>query len=205
LQDARKVHNSTAGAPQNVAAAQALGDLSHLVYVPTEKPAKGAGEFLIMDIWNSMDGLNQFFANPTVQEQAGQIFTQRDPVVWTRAEGFAGYHIPAPYGRNDRIVAIVRGKVESREKAMAVHNEIVKQSSTAAHRAGDLSHEAYFRMAAPNTPEALEFLAVDMWMDHQGMHDFYDKPEFMQALGNLFTGQPDASTWIHPAGDWVEW
>ena len=45
-----------------------------MVYVPMEAPKKGAGEFLILDIWNSMEGLNNFFANPTVQEQAGQIF-----------------------------------------------------------------------------------------------------------------------------------
>ncbi len=83
LEEARKLHNSTAGHPANVAAAKSLGDVSHMVYVPMEKPKKGAGEFLILDIWNSMDGINQFFANPTVQEQAGQIFTERDPVVWS--------------------------------------------------------------------------------------------------------------------------
>src|SRR5205823_11841342 len=70
LEAARKVHNETAGAPQNVAAARSLGDLSHMVYVPLGggEPEAGAGEFLIMDIWNSMDGLNQFFANKQVQE-----------------------------------------------------------------------------------------------------------------------------------------
>jgi len=83
LEAARGIHNSTAGAPPNIAAAQSLGDLSHMVYVPLEPPKQGAGEFLIMDIWNSMDGLNQFFANPQVQAQAGQIFTTRDPVVWS--------------------------------------------------------------------------------------------------------------------------
>jgi len=205
LEEARKLHNSTAGNPSNITAAQSLGDISHMVYSPLEKPKKGAGEFLIMDIWNSTEGLNTFFADHNVQEQAGQIFTKRDPVVWASAEGFAGYHFPAPYGRNDRVVAVVRGTVESREKAMTVHNGIVGQISAAAHKAGDLSHEAYFRLAPPNSSEPLEFLAFDVWMDAKGMQTFYGQPEFMQGLGALFMGQPDFSVWTHPAGDWTEW
>src|SRR5271157_3090137 len=99
VEAARKLHNQTAGDPANVAAAQSLGDVSHMVHVPFHQDGKGPGEFLILDIWNNLEGLNQFFANPTVQEQAGKIFTTRDPVVWTPAEGFISYHIPAPFGK----------------------------------------------------------------------------------------------------------
>ena len=205
LEAARGVHNQTAGAPENMAAAQALGDISHMVYVPLEKPKKGAGEFLIMDFWNNLDGLNQFFANPTVQEQAGQIFTSRDPVVWTPAEGFTSYHIPAPFGNNDRTVAVVRGKVASREKARTIHNAGSGKMINQARKASVLSHEAYLRLAPPNSPEALEFLAVDVWMNQAGMHTFYDQPEFMQTLDGLFAAEPDFSVWSHPNGDWAEW
>src|SRR5881628_1293979 len=69
LEVARNIHNETAGAPPNVAAARSLGDLSHMVYVPAGQPSTGASEFLILDVWNRLDGLNQFFANPQVQEQ----------------------------------------------------------------------------------------------------------------------------------------
>src|SRR5512135_3896249 len=119
LDAARKIHNSTAGAPENIAAVRSLGDLSHMVYVPMEKPASGAGEFLILDIWTSPDGINQFFSNPTVQEQAGQIFSQRDPVVWTAANGFTGYHFPAPFGKNDRLVTTARGMLKSMDESCA--------------------------------------------------------------------------------------
>src|SRR3954468_2534932 len=141
---AREIHNTTAGAPANVAAAQALGDLSHMVYVPTGGPGAAPGEFLILDVWNRLDGLNQFFANPHVQAQAGQIFTARDPVVWTPAPGFFSYHLPAPDGKNERIVAIVRGPVRSQAQAQAVHNAIVAGQMSKARRAGNLSHVAYF-------------------------------------------------------------
>ncbi len=205
LENARTIHNETAGAPPNVAAARSLGDLSHMVYVPANHNGTDSSEFLILDVWNNIDGLNQFFANKQVQEQAGQIFSQRDPVVWTPAEGFYNYHIPVPYGKNERIVAVVRGKVSSIDEARTVHNEIVGNNVNAARMAGDVSHEAYVRLAAPGSPEALEFFAVDVWMDASGMNKYYDNPEFMSSFQKLFAAQPTTSTWVHPTGDWVEW
>ena len=84
LEAARQVHNQTAGAPEGVAAAKSLGDLSHMVYVPVNKEL---AELFIMDVWTSPGGLNQFFSDPQVQQGAAMIFTQRDPVVWEPAEG----------------------------------------------------------------------------------------------------------------------
>src|SRR5262245_10014773 len=92
LEAARSIHNATAGAQANAAAAQSLVDFSHMVYVPLDEHTGGAGEFLILDVWNNLAGLNQFFANPQVQEQAGQIFSARDRVVWVPADGFLSYH-----------------------------------------------------------------------------------------------------------------
>ena len=205
LEAARAVHNATAGAPANVAAARALGDLSHMVYVPANQTGPEAGEFLILDVWNSLEGLNQFFANKQVQEQAGEIFAQRDPVVWQPAPGFFNYYLPAPHGRDDRTVAFVRGRLPSLEQGQAVHNQIVTNTVQAARMAGDLSHAAYLRLAAPGTPEALEFCALDVWMDPVGMSRLYSDPAFPAALAQLFAGAPTQSAWRHPAGEWVEW
>ncbi len=205
LEEARTIHNETAGAPQNVAAARSLGDLSHMVYVPMERPQSGAGEFLILDLWNNLDGLGQFFANPQVQEQGGRIFSKRDPVVWASAPGFHSYHLPVPHGVNDRIVAIVRGMVSSHAEAQTIHNSFVASQINSARKAGDISHEAYFRMAPPDAPEALEFFAVDVWTDAQSMGEYYAQPGFMQGLQGLFTAEPMTSVWVHPEGDWVEW
>ena len=204
LEAARALHNSTAGAPANVAAARSLGDVSHMVYVPADHNG-AAGEFLILDVWNSLDGLNQFFANRQVQEQAGQIFTERDPVVWMPAKTFLSYHLPAPHGRNDRLVGVVRGSVHSHEQAQAIHNEFAASSVNKARIAGNLSHDAYFRMAAPGSPEGLEFFAVDAWMDADGMNKHYGDPAMGSAFQNLFAGAPSGTTWRHPAGEWVEW
>ena len=70
----RTIHNETAGAPQSVAAAQSLGDLSHMVHVPAERTSAGNSEFLILDLWNRMEGLNQFFVYYEIIVQAEKIF-----------------------------------------------------------------------------------------------------------------------------------
>ncbi len=205
LESARSIHNATAGAPPNVAAARSLGDLSHMVFMPADHNGTGAGEFLILDQWNNLDGLNQFFANKQVQEQAGQIFSDRDPVVWAAADGFTTYHFPSPYGKNQRFVGIVRGMVESRSKAQNIHNTLVGQAVNKARMNGNMSHEAFFRLTPPGTPESLEFFAVDVWNDAEGMNRHYAEPGFMEGFQQLFAGEPSATIWTHPTGEWVEW
>ena len=59
------LHNDTAGSQAGIAAARALGDLSHKVYAPVVMPQSGAkeGEVLFMDWWQDPKGLMDFFAN----------------------------------------------------------------------------------------------------------------------------------------------
>jgi len=167
-------------------------------------PPKRAS-FLILDLWRDMEGLNTFFANPDVQEQAGQIFRSRDPVVWAAADGFINYHFPAPGGSHERHVGVVRGMVQTHAAAREHHNALILDHLATARRRGNLSHEAYFRLAAPGAPEAMEFFAVDVWMSAAGMQEHYTDPAFLQAFGGLFAAQPAASTWQRPTGEWVEW
>jgi len=202
LEAARQVHNQTAGAPEGVAAAKSLGDLSHMVYVPVNKEL---AELFIMDLWTSPSGLNQFFSDPQVQQGAAMIFTQRDPVVWEPAEGFFTYHLPAPTGHNDRFFGLIRGPVASREQARTILNQVTSQGIHKARAAGHLSHDVYFRLAQPGMPESLELFAVDGWSDLEGMNRYYDDPDFGQALGGLFTAEPATLLLKHPAGAWVEW
>jgi hypothetical protein len=209
LEEARKVHNMTAGDPGGVAAAKSLGDVSHMVYVPMPNDGhaktKGAGEFLIMDLWTSPDGLNTFFSDHKVQEGGAMIFSDRDPVVWAPAQGFVSFHIPAPFGNNDRIIAVVRGTVNSIDEARKLHNEAMTKTISKARRLGMLSHEAYFRLAAPNSPEALEYFSVDVWMNGEGMGEYYSDADFLASFDHFFTAEAADSVWVHPKGDWIEW
>ncbi len=205
LEDARTLHNQTAGAPESVAAARALTDLSHMVYVPVEVATAGAGEILFLDRWTNLDGLNQFFANPDVQEQAGGLFSAREPLVWEPAADFVSYHLPTPANEGEQIIAVVRGTVRSRADAQASHNAIVAALAHQARLLGSVSHDAYFRVAAPDAPEAMEFLAVDVWMNVAGMQEHYSNPELVDAFQDLFDAPPAVSTWTDPAAEWIEW
>jgi hypothetical protein len=209
LDAARTTHNQTAGDPAGVAAAQSLGDVSHMVYIPMrhdgQAAAKGAGEFLIMDLWTSIEGLNTFFSDKQVQEGGKMIFSARDPVVWAPAEGFTRFHIPAPFGKNERIVAVARGTVKAMADAKILHNTAMNKTIGKARKLGMLSHEAYFRLAAPNSPEALEYFAVDVWANGEGLGPYYDDVDFLASFNQFFTAEAVTSVWVHPKGDWVEW
>ena len=209
LEEARQVHNMTAGNPAGVAAAKSLGDVSHMVYIPLthegHTPATGAGEFLIMDLWTSPEGLNTFFSDHQVQEGGAMIFSERDPVVWAPAKGFTSYQIPAPFGMNERFVTTARATVKSLEEACELHNQAVARTVGKARKAGNLSHESYLRMAAPGSPEALEWLGVDVWMRPDEMMSLYEDPEFLEGFDHMFTGEASVGVWVHPKGDWTEW
>src|SRR5215813_379971 len=77
LEAARVVHNETAGSASGIAAARALGDLSHNVYAPsTNSPGSSArpGELLFVDVWDEPEGVMRFFDNPHVEEQGRKLF-----------------------------------------------------------------------------------------------------------------------------------
>jgi hypothetical protein len=209
LEAARTIHNQTAGNPEGVAAAKSLGDVSHMVYVPAmhngHDKAKGAGEFLIMDLWTSIEGLNTFFADKQVQQGGAMIFSERDPVVWGAAPGFTSYQIPAPFGMNDRFVTTARATVKSVEEARKLHNAAVTKTVSKARAAGNLSHESYFRLVAPGSPEALEWIGVDVWMRPDEMMSLYEDKEFLEGFNHMFTAEADTAVWVHPKGDWTEW
>jgi hypothetical protein len=202
VEEARPVHNATAGDPGGVAFAQSLGDLSHLVYAPT---GDWTGELIFVDQWTSAQGIEQFFSDPQVQAGGAQIFSSFDPVVWSAADGFHAYHISAPLGQNDRTVAMLRGTVTSLDQARDVMNELWRQRVLAARRNGLQSHEIFVRLAAPGTPEALEILGLDTWSTPDGMRAVYDDPTFQQALYGTFASPPKAWMLRRPAGEWVEW
>lgn len=205
LDEARTIHNQTAGNPDGVAAARSLGDLSHNVYVPVADAKGAATELLILDRWNSLDGLATFFSNPQVQAGGGMIFKVRDPVVWQLAADIPGFDLPTPTGKNDRFVGLIRGSVRSREAAKVAFEALYRDTINPARILGQVSHQIFYRVTQPGEPASLELLGVDIWMDGEGMGKFYSDPKHTAALKNVFTAAPVASVWKQPAGSWVEW
>ena len=172
----RLAHNQVAGSDEAVAMARSFGDLSHAVYVPAEAPASGAGELLIIDYWNSAEGLMKFFANEQVQQGGTMVFkNDRENVVWRTTPGLPHFNLPAPAGKNDRYIGLARGPVK------------------------------FFRMSPPGEKPSLEAIGVDVWFDAAGMQAIYADPAEMAGFGDLFTARPATSVWQKPTGSWVEW
>jgi len=204
-EEARNVHNKTAGNPQGVAAARSLGDLSHNVYVSMDATSGSAGELLILDLWNSLEGFGKFFADKQVQEGGAMIFASvENRELWLPAQDFYGFALPTPPSNTDRFVGLVRGTVRSRDAAKAGFAEFAK-TINAARMEGQVAHEVFFRTSESGQPPSLELLAVDTWMDAAGMGRFYSEPKHMAPLGSIFSAAPKTSTWKRPAGSWVEW
>jgi hypothetical protein len=204
LDAARKLHNETAGSPQGIAAARSLGDLSHKVYLPvTKAPGTKEGELLFLDTWLSAEGIGKFFSNPHVQEQGSNLFSSRDPVVWMPARGAFSFHLPAPAGKSERYLGIVRGPVTSPEQAIQTFREALAPRLSDARRRGQLSHEIFLRAPMPGAPTTPELFGIDVWCDAAGMQEHYRE---LAGLEGAFAGAPQMSVWEEPRdGGWSEW
>jgi len=185
LEDARNTHNMTAGNPDGVAAARALGDLSHNVFLTLGDTKGTAGELLILDLWNNLEGFNQFFEGKQVKEGATMIFASiKDRELWSPAQDFRSYILPTPANKKACYAGMLRGTVRSRESAHAAFDKMAK-TINAARMEGQVSHEVFFRMTPPGQPPALDLLGVDFWMDAEGMNRFYSNAQHMAPLRDI--------------------
>lgn len=203
LEVSRKLHNETAGSEPGIAAARALGDLSHKVYVPCTEAGEHAGskpgELLFIDVWKEPAGIETFFSNKNVQEQGGKLFAAKDPVVAMPGTGAFTFALQAPMSRTDRYLGLIRGTVKSAADAIAAISSGAKEGLSQARARGQLSHELFVRLG-PGEPE---LIGIDVWTDLHGMMKTY--AEHTPALLPLFTGRPATSLWSQPKSPWNEW
>jgi hypothetical protein len=202
VEDARQLHNMTAGAPAGVAAARALGDLSHNVYV-----ARGgdSSELLFIDFWNSPAGLGRFFSDPQVQAGADKLFTSRDAVLWAPAHEFGEVTLTMPAGRAAVGVGVLRTTVTSLEKAASAFSAYLAATVNQARRHGLVAHRVFTRVPNPGEEPTLEIIGVDLWMDAAQMDRYYELGAGFDLLGPVQAGPPDTTIWDAAPGDWVEW
>jgi hypothetical protein len=207
LEACRVIHNDTAGSQGGIAAARALGDLSHKVYAPLPSPQSSArtGEVLFIDWWQDPRGLMDFFANENVQMQGTKLFTSRDATVWMPAKGAFTYNLPAAATKNERYVGMIRGPIKSPEAAIALFRNADLKAQRAARARGLLSHELFIKLNPPGDNSPLELLGVDVWCDGKGMGEHYSDPNEMKALEGVFSGAPDTTVWQQAPGQWSEW
>jgi hypothetical protein len=208
LEAARVLHNATAGSEQGIAAARSLGDLSHNVFVPSTKSKQSGaqpGELLFIDWWDNPKGIMDFFSNADVQKGAAHLFSERDATVWMAARGSSSYHLPAPKARTERYIGIIRGPVESPERAIEVFASVDTKAQRDARRRGLISHGLFIKMNPPGDSSQLELLGVDVWSDFGGMNEHYGDHTHMSGLAGAFAGRPATSVWEQAEGNWSEW
>lgn len=203
VEEARTLHNATAGAPPSIAGAKSLGDLSHNVYVGCSDDLNG--QLLFIDFWNSLTGLGRFFANPDVQAAAGQLFSSRDGIVWARSEGFGDFHLNIPAGRSIGGIGVLRTAVTSIEKAAGGFSAYAAATINQARAHGIVSHSTWTRVPNPGEQPSDEVIGIDAWMYPDEMNRYYELGVGFEHLGPVFAGAPDTSTWQSAPGEWAEW
>jgi hypothetical protein len=208
LEAARPLHNETAGSERGIAAARALGDLSHKVYAPclaSKQSSAKKGELLFIDRWVDPKGIMDFFSSSHVQEQASRMFSAKDATIWMPARGSFASHLPAPMGKDKRFVGMIRGPIKSPEATIEVFRGVDEKAQRDARRRGLMSHEIFIKLAPPGDTSALELLGIDVWCDFDGMSEHYTDQTHMAGLGTAFTGPPQATVWEQAPGQWSEW
>ena len=208
LEEMRVMHNQTAGSPQGIAAARALGDLSHMVYAPSlasKQSTAKAGELLFLDVWVKPKGIMDFFSNEQVVQQGTKLFSSRDATVWMPAAGSFSYHLPAPRGKSDRYIGMIRGPIASPEQSIDVFRTVDINAQPDARRRGLLSHEIFIKLTPPDGSSPVELLGVDVWSDFAGMSEHYSDETHMRGLSGAFSGPPEATVWEQAPGQWSEW
>jgi hypothetical protein len=204
LEAACRLHNETAGSAPGIAAARELGDLSHKVYSPVHgAPGAEPGELLFLDVWTGAEGIGRFFSNPAVKEQAGKLFSKRDAAIWAPAPGSFGFDLPAPRGKDERYLGVVRGPIASKEQSVAAFRATLAPKLGAARRRGQLSHMIFFKLPMPGDASPPELFGLDVWCDAPGMQEHYRE---LSGLERAFSGPPKMSVWEQAAGgSWSEW
>ena len=195
------LHNATAGSPGGVAAAKSLGDLSHNVFIP----AAAETRLLFIDTWNSPQGLGQFFADKGTQDGAAALWDEYQPTLWMPAAGFGSYVLPAPAGKSVGAVGILRAPVTSFDAAAPAFLADSAAKINASRQHGLLSHTLWVPVPmGPGQTPAVEVLAVDSWLDVDGMNTWYADATY-DHLGPVFTGAPETGAWKPAGSSWIEW
>ncbi|MBT8206889.1 MAG: hypothetical protein HKN07_14095 [Acidimicrobiia bacterium] len=199
-----ELHNQTAGSDEGVAAARALGDLSHSVFTPIlDAPGAEKGEILFIDVWKNAEGLQTFFSNEQVQMGASMLFSEREAAIWMPAQGAFSFDLPPTTDRTTRYLGLARGPIADPAHAVSVFRNVMSDSLADARRRGQLSHQIYVSVPMSDTPEPMELLGIDIWSDLEGMGEHYAS---LTGFESAFSGEPQTSVWEQGAGgNWREW
>jgi len=202
--EARQLHNQTAGSPEGVAAARSLGDLSHNVFTPLPgAPGAADNELLFLDVWKNAEGVGTFFSDAQVQQGASMLFSDREAVLWMPADGAFSFELAAPMHLTGRYLGVARGPISDPQAAVGAFRATLEPTLSDARRLGQLSHQLYVRLPMPDQDAPAEVIGLDLWADANGMGEYYESLSGFEAA---FSGEPQTSVWEQATGGtWTEW
>ncbi|MBI2378202.1 MAG: hypothetical protein HYV07_29645 [Deltaproteobacteria bacterium] len=176
----------------------AAGDERHLVFLGLAgaSPGWGPQDFLAVDVWNNLDGLNGFLTDPNVQAAFGSLFDAPPVVlVTTTPSGFSRWGALEPKrvdvsGNPFTYAVLVRGTLAERtpEGRQAAHNQVAIGGKATALALGDYAHLPTLEMA-----DSTHFVNIDLWDNAIGMSAFLADPNVGAAFGRVFDAADPAN------------
>lgn len=205
LATSKMIHDNFAGGGK--AQAQALCDQGHYVFLNLLPPPDGGAPppsdaALVIDLWNDLNGLQQFIQSPDVQSFLGMLYTAPPEVTITvHPDGFTEWGMLDPINQGMPLFAFsIRDTFKSSTVAQEAidHNSVANQAKASAMAAGDVAHRTY--LVQSNTRQ---FQAIDLWNNLSGPSAVYGDPNFQAAFGAIFSAPPMIEGYT--ATDWVQW
>ncbi len=180
--------------------AHALGDVAHDVFLSHGKGAL-APDFMGIDRWTSLDGLQKFSTSPATAEVFGGLFTAPPAVsTWIPQPDWSGFGSSKDTGGGGaKYVLTVRGKLEvDVASARTTHNGLVAAGPPHAE-VGNTAHLVFASVKDPS-----EILILEVWTSLEGQQKVYANPQLQQAIGGLF-GKNGVAVTLFDTTDWAQW
>ena len=198
--DSQAAHDALAAAGE--APAKAAGDFAHIVMLGTALLGTEQGQFMAMDRWTSLAGMQAFYSDPDFQAGFGALFAA--PPTLEIFEHQPDWH---SWGSLDeasdsptRHFVVVRGHLAEADPAVAqaAHDAVAAAGEATATAAGDVGHVVFTSVEDPQ-----ELLAVDVWPSSDNLEAVYSNPDFQAAFASLFDSPPTLG--VYAATTWHQW
>ncbi|MBK8256078.1 MAG: hypothetical protein IPK82_25845 [Polyangiaceae bacterium] len=200
MTEAQTQHDMLASGGES--AAKAAGDVAHHVFLGTALLGTQENQFLAMDRWTSVDGMQTFYSNPDFQAAFGALFS--GPPMLETFERQPEWHtwgdITSAGDVDPHFWVVVRGHLKESDPAaaQAAHDMVAAGGEGTVTALGDVAHIVFTGLADPQ-----EFLAVDVWTGSDNMATVYTNPDFQAAFGALFDAPP--SLGVYQSTNWHQW
>jgi hypothetical protein len=198
---AKKSHDAIAKGGET--AAKAAGDTAHDVLLGTKMLGTTENQFLGLDQWNNLTGMQKFYSDPTFAKEFAKLFSGTPPTpetfvmqpTWHSWGSMKSGDSHTPY-----YFVVARGKLKESDaaKAKKAHDAVASGGETVVKAAGDVAHIVFTGLADPR-----QFLAIDIWKDSSKLAGVYSDPNFVKGFASLFEGTPSVA--VYKSTDWHQW